>query len=134
MVSGPNVPSCERTHPHRRRPARACNLRCVRNFEFTFALPDSTWVGDGELVEGLAPAHDALALDQARGLIAALAGLATARGALAGPLVLDAGDRQPQQLDDGVVAGEVPAGLTSSVDDPACGDSPCLSATLRAVG
>jgi hypothetical protein len=36
---------------------------------------------------------------------------AAACGAFAGPLVLDVDDRQPQQLDDRVVAREVPAGF-----------------------
>jgi len=52
-----------------------------------------------------------LPFDEARGLVAALAGLGAAGRALAGPLVLDVDDREPQQLDDGVVAGEVAAGL-----------------------
>jgi hypothetical protein len=41
----------------------------------------------------------------------ALAVLAAAGLALAGPLVLDVDDGEPEQLDDGVVAGEVAAGL-----------------------
>ena len=53
------------------------------------------------------PAHDALALDDAGGLVGPLAGLLAAGLALAGPLVLDVDDGEPQQLDDGVVAGEV---------------------------
>ena len=74
-------------------------------------LPDSSWVGDVEFVECFAPAHDALSLDEPCGLVAALAGFGPACGAFAGPLVLDVDDRQPEQLDDGVVAGEVAAGL-----------------------
>ena len=75
------------------------------------ALPDSSWVGGVEFVERFAPAHDALSFDEACGLVGALAGSCRAGGALAGALVLDVDDRQPQQLDDGVVAGEVAAGL-----------------------
>jgi hypothetical protein len=45
-----------------------------------------------------------LSLDEACGLVAALAGFAAAYGAFAGPLVFDVDDRQPQQLDDRVVA------------------------------
>src|SRR5260221_12700979 len=74
-------------------------------------LPDSSRVGEFEFVECFAPAHDALAFDEACGLVGALAGFLPPGGALAGALVLDVDDRQPEQLDDGVVAGEVPAGL-----------------------
>jgi hypothetical protein len=52
-----------------------------------------------------------LSFDEACGLIASLAGFGPAGGALAGPFVLDVDDRQPRQLDDGVVGGAVPAGL-----------------------
>jgi len=52
-----------------------------------------------------------LSLDEACGLVVAFAGFGFAGGALAGPLVLDVDDRQPQQLDDGVVGREVAAGL-----------------------
>jgi len=87
---------------------------CKRSFllfELTSALPDPTWVGDGEFVKGLAPAHDALPFDEAGGLVAALASLGAAGGALAGSFVLDVEDGEPQQLDGGVVGGEVAAGL-----------------------
>jgi hypothetical protein len=75
------------------------------------SLPDPAGVGDVELAERLAPAHDVLALDEPGGLVRALAGVLPAGGALAGALVLDVDDGQPQELDDGVVAGEVAAGL-----------------------
>jgi hypothetical protein len=52
-----------------------------------------------------------LSFDEACGLVVAFAGFGAAGGALAGPFVLDVDDGQPQQLDDGVVAGEVAAGL-----------------------
>ena len=57
------------------------------------------------------PAHDALALDEAGGLVRALASLLATGQALAGALVLDVDDGEPQELDDGVVAGGMPAGL-----------------------
>jgi hypothetical protein len=78
---------------------------------FCLRLPDSSWVGDGEFVECFAPAHDALSLDEACGLVVAFAGFGPAGGTLAGPFVFDVDDRQPQQLDDGVVGREVAAGL-----------------------
>ena len=78
--------------------AGACNLRLCKDLLgsgwFPF-LPDPSWVGDGELVECFAPAHDALSLDEACGLVAALAGFLPPCGAFAGPLVLDVDDRQP---------------------------------------
>jgi len=74
-------------------------------------LSDSAWVGGVEFVEGFAPSHGALSFDEAYGLVGALAGFVPPGGALAGPFVLDVDDRQPQQLDDGVVGGEVAAGL-----------------------
>jgi hypothetical protein len=40
-----------------------------------------------------------------------LRGLLAACEALAGPFVLDVDDGEPQELDDGVVAGEVTAGF-----------------------
>ena len=74
-------------------------------------LSQAAWVGVVELVQGLAPAGGLLALDEAGGLVGALAGGLAAGRALAGALVLDVDDGQPQQLDDGVVAREVAAGL-----------------------
>ena len=74
-------------------------------------LPDSSWVGDVEFVECFAPAHDALSLDEACGLVAALAGFVPACGSFPGSLVLDVADRQPEQLDHGGVVGEVAAVL-----------------------
>jgi hypothetical protein len=52
-----------------------------------------------------------LSFDEACGLVVALAGFLPPGGALAGALVLDVDDRQPEQLDDGVVGREVAAGL-----------------------
>jgi hypothetical protein len=83
----------------------------VFDFSCLAVAGQAAWVGGVELVEGVAPAHDALSLDEAGGLVGALAGLGPAGLALAGPLVLDVDDGQPQELDDGVVAGEVAAGL-----------------------
>jgi hypothetical protein len=57
------------------------------------------------------PSHDALALDHAGGLVRPLAGLLAAGLALACSFVLDVDDREPEQLDDGVVGREVAAGL-----------------------
>jgi hypothetical protein len=74
-------------------------------------LPDSSWVGGVEFVECFAPSHDPLSFDEACGLVVALAGFLPPGGALAGALVLDVDDRQPEQLDDGVVGREVAAGL-----------------------
>jgi hypothetical protein len=91
--------------------AGACKPRCANIFE----LSSSTWpivvdqVGDVELVQDLAPAHDALALDDPGRLVGPLAALLPARLALAGALVLDVDDREPQQLDNRVTAGEVAA-------------------------
>ena len=79
---------------------------------FTWILSSkAAWVGGVELVQCLAPAHDALALDDAGGLVGPLAGLAAAGLALPGSLVFYVNDGEPGQLDDGVVAGEVAAGL-----------------------
>jgi hypothetical protein len=78
---------------------------------FPELLSEASWVGVIELVQGLAPARDTLSLDQAGGLVGAFPGGLAAGVALAGALVLDVDDREPQQLDDGVVAGEVAAGL-----------------------
>ena len=47
----------------------------------------------------------------ARRSLPPLAGLLAAGGPFAGPLVLDAGDGEPDQLGDGVIAVEVAAGL-----------------------
>jgi len=74
-------------------------------------LAYATWVGGVELVEGLAPSGDLLALDHAGGLVGPPAGLLAAGGPLAGSLVLDVDDGEPEQLDDGVVGREVAAGL-----------------------
>ena len=46
------------------------------------------WVGAVELVEGLAPAHNPLALDQPGGRVGPLAGALAAGQALTGTLVL----------------------------------------------
>jgi hypothetical protein len=54
---------------------------------FLELLSQASRVGAVELVEGLAPAHDALPFDQAGGLVAAFPGLLAAGGALAGALV-----------------------------------------------
>ena len=56
------------------------------------------------------------ALDQPAGCLAGVGGLAGLGGALAGPFVLDVGDRQPDQLDHGVVGREVSAVLDDFAD------------------
>jgi hypothetical protein len=53
------------------------------------------------------------ALDEPAGLVGPLAGGLASRQALAGALVLDVDDGQPEQLGDGVVAGEVAAALVT---------------------
>jgi hypothetical protein len=68
-------------------------------------------VGGVELVQGLSPARDALSFDEAGGLVGSFAGGLAAGVALAGALVLDVDDGEPQELDDGVVGREVAAGL-----------------------
>jgi hypothetical protein len=75
------------------------------------SLSQSAGIGDVEFAEGLAPAHDALALDDPGGLVGPLAALLAAGFALAGSFVLDVDDGEPGQLDDGVVGREVAAGL-----------------------
>ena len=72
-------------------------------------LLDAPGIGDVEFVERFAPAHDALSFDEPCGLVVAFARFLPAPGALAGVLVLDVDDGQPQQLDHGVVAGEMAA-------------------------
>jgi hypothetical protein len=54
---------------------------------------------------------DGGAFDEPAGGLALVAGLAGFGRSLAGPLVLDVADGEPEQLDDGVVVGEVPAVL-----------------------
>jgi hypothetical protein len=73
-------------------------------------LAEPAWVGVVECGEGFAPGQDALAFDEAGGLVGSLAGGA-AGDAFAGAFVLDVDDGEPQELDDGVVAGEVAAGF-----------------------
>lgn len=74
-------------------------------------MPEASGVGVVELGEGLAPAHGPLAFDEAGRLVRALAGGLAAGGALAGALVLDVDDGQPEQLDRGVVGRVVAAGF-----------------------
>jgi hypothetical protein len=78
---------------------------------FTSSLPQSARICVVEFGEGFAPSHDALPLDEAGGLVGALAGLLAAGEALTGALVLDVDDGEPQELDDGVVVRVMPAGL-----------------------
>ena len=66
-------------------------------------------VVQGEGAEGLFPVLDGGAFDEAGGGAAFVAGGAFLGGAGAGAFVFDVADGQPQQLDDGVVAGEVAA-------------------------
>ena len=65
----------------------------------------------GEGAEGLFPALDDGAFDEPGGGFAGAAGLAFFPFAVAGAFVFDVADGQPQQLDDGVVTGEVAAVL-----------------------
>ena len=60
-------------------------------------LVDPPGIGGVEFVERFAPAHDALSFDEPCGLVVAFAGFLAAPGALAGALVLDVDDGQPQQ-------------------------------------
>ena len=72
---------------------------------------DAVGVGQGELGQGLLPVGDDLAFDEPAGGFALVGGLAAFLVAFAGALVLDVADRQPEQLDHGVVVGEVAAVL-----------------------
>src|SRR5438105_8379456 len=74
------------------------------------SVRESAVVGDRERVVGLVPAGGRPAFDEPVVGLAAVA-LAGLFGPLAGPLVLDVADRQPQQLDHRLVVGEVPAVL-----------------------
>jgi len=75
---------------------------------------DALGVGEGELGQGLLPVRRHGALDE-------LAGYRRWRGsggsvppllaALPGALILDVADRQPEQFDDRLIVGEVPAVL-----------------------
>jgi hypothetical protein len=80
--------------------------------------PESSRVGGVELVEGVAPADDALAFDEFGGPVGSLAGLGAAGEALAGALVLDVDDGQLQQLNDGVVGREVGEVVPGIFEDP----------------
>ena len=62
----------------------------------------------GQGAEGLFPVLDDGAFDEPGGGFAGAAGLAFLAGPFAGAFVFDVADGQPQKLDDGVVAGEVP--------------------------
>ena len=72
---------------------------------------DAVGVGDRELGEGLLPVGHDLSFDEAALGLALLALLAAVPFPVAGSFVLDGADRQPQQLDCRVVAGEVAAVL-----------------------
>ena len=71
------------------------------------SVGDAVGVGDGEGAEGGFPAVHGRALDEPAGRLAFVARLAGFLGSLPGPLVLDVTDREPQQLDYGIVVGEV---------------------------
>ena len=72
---------------------------------------DPLGIDEGELAEGGFPALDDGTFDEVARGFALVAGLAGLGGSLAGPLVLDVADGEPEQLDHGVVVGEVPAVL-----------------------
>ena len=72
---------------------------------------DPVGVGQGELGECLLPVRGDLTLDEAGCCFAFVGGFATLPLAVAGSFVLDVADRQPEQLDHGVVAGEETAVL-----------------------
>src|SRR5512135_1789808 len=75
-----------------------------------FLLPgllDAPGIGGVELVECFSPSGGPLSLDEPCGLVVAFAGFLTAAGAFPCALVLDVDDGQPQQLDGGVIAGEM---------------------------
>src|SRR6516225_10470266 len=70
------------------------------------SLRDPAGVGDRERVERLGPALGGAAFDEPARCLAVLAP-AGFPGPVAGALVLDVADRQPQQLDDRVIVREV---------------------------
>jgi hypothetical protein len=70
-------------------------------------LLDPPGIGGVEFVECFPPSCGFLPFDESCGLVVAFAGFLPPPGALAGPLVLDVDDGQLQQLDHGVVAGEM---------------------------
>ena len=72
---------------------------------------DAVGVDEGELFEGLFPVGGDLAFDESAFGSSLLGGQASFAGPVAGSLVLDVADGQPQQLDGGGVVGEVAAVL-----------------------
>lgn len=95
------------------RVGRACQVVCVSDLEKgpLEVVGEAVGVGEGECSQGLFPALDDGSLDElGRGF--ALVGRESAfLDALAGAFVLDVPDGQPEQLDGGVVIGEVAAVL-----------------------
>jgi hypothetical protein len=89
---------------------RACRVAWVSDLGFLAEVGGEA-VGEvqGQGAEGLLPALDDGVFDEPGGGLALVPGAAFLGGA--GALVLDIADGQPQQLDDGVVAGEVAAVL-----------------------
>ena len=78
---------------------------------FSEVAVDAVGVDEGEFAEGGFPALELGAFDKlARGFALVLGG-AGFLGALPGSFVLDVHDRQPEELDDGGVAGAVAAVL-----------------------
>jgi hypothetical protein len=72
---------------------------------------ESVGVGDGEGAEGWFPAVDEGAFDESGWSFTFVGLLAGFFGALAGSFVFDVADGEPEQLDDSVVVGKVPAVL-----------------------
>jgi hypothetical protein len=90
---------------------RACQVFCVSRGHFLVDLAaDPVRVGDRQCAERSLPAGRDVPFDEpALGLASALE--PTLRRSLAGSFVLDVADRQPQQLDHGVVVREMPTVL-----------------------
>src|SRR5437764_2009419 len=70
---------------------------------------DSVGVGDGQLAECLFPVGGDLAFDQAARSGALIGGSASLFLTFSGAFVFDGADGQPEQFDDGLVAGEMSA-------------------------
>jgi hypothetical protein len=69
------------------------------------------WIGDGEFVERFALYHHSLFFDEGVRLIASFAGFSFRATRSRARLSFDVDDRQPQELDHGIVGGECPRAL-----------------------
>src|SRR5690606_27197103 len=84
------------------------------NLEHLFG--DTAFEHSGQRVDGLSPALGGMPFDEPAGGGALVAGLAAFLFAGSGAFVLDVGDGQPDQLDDGAVGGELSAVLDDLSD------------------